>query len=70
MTGQDNGSGKTWNDAMTECRAAGGVRPDLASIVDAYQMCKLQLNYNCSQIYCLAYEIMLNYIEKGQKNVH
>ena len=44
MTGQDNGSGKTWNDAMTECRAAGGVRPDLASIVDAYQMCKFGIS--------------------------
>ena len=29
---------------MTECRAAGGVRPDLASIVDAYQMCKFGIS--------------------------
>ena len=39
--GQDNGRGLSWNDALTECRSATtGLRPDLASIVDQFQMCK------------------------------
>ncbi len=35
-----DGSGATWDEAVAECRAeSGGLRPDLASIVDQYQMC-------------------------------
>ena len=40
--GGDNGRGLTWNDALTECRSqTGGIRPDLSSVIDQYQMCKI-----------------------------
>ena len=43
MPGTENAL--TWNEALNECRSANGIRPDLASIVDQYQMCKCS-SYN------------------------